>query len=87
MKPPTPPKRTTIIPDTVFEDVDEHGVEYTIYDLHKQIPSLQVFYGDGVLVVRQENTKSVDVLGITLGQAYDLMAVLARALDIPVRVY
>jgi hypothetical protein len=80
-------RRSEIVPQTVFEDSDKDGTEYTIKDRFGRVPDVQVFYADRHLTVRQENHKSVDVLGLSMGQAYDLLVAVSKALDIPVKTF
>ena len=75
-----------IITETIHEDHDKHGYYWTVVDLSNKAthryPQLEVWWeGPQRMCVRQENGDTADVISLSLGQCYDLMRVVARALD------
>lgn len=78
--------RKALIPGTLFEEKDEFGTEYIVVDRNGYTGNVQVFFDAGVLMLRQENEKTVDMMELTLGQANDLLYAISKALSIPVRV-
>jgi len=74
----------TIVPDTVYETRDSWGIEIEVHDRQDATPPVYLNWseGDKALLLNQDR----DVIELTVGQAYDLLTALSRALDIPVRI-
>lgn len=78
--------RRPLTPETVFVCEDKHGISYEVVDRFKRSPTLEIFYSNGALCIRQENPTGVDLIELTLGQAVDLLRAVSEALEIPVQV-
>lgn len=81
---PTPPDRK-VHHETILEETDSFGTNYYIKDRANGRPKIEVGFSGPTLLICQENPKSNDVLEVTVGQAYDLLTVLSKALNIPVK--
>lgn len=78
--------KNTRISETIIEETDAMGTAFIVLDKHKRSPAVEVFYAGGALCVRQDNNSfQVDMIELSLGQAYDLLLAVSKALDIPVR--
>lgn len=73
---------------------DEHGTSYYIPDVEDAVtpggktlpgsPSIELWWsrlGEEKLLIRQENKNTVDIIEVTLGQLYDLIDGLNKAVE------
>ena len=84
-------KTTEIVPETVWEHSNSYDIFWEIHDNLRELPVVEVSTGAiaykrgtlDTIFIRQEGDDSVDVIEFTLAQAYDLLTVLSRALEVP----
>lgn len=75
-----------IVPERVWEHKDSQvGTWYEVID-PKQ-PLVEVWADGNGVVIRQETVghEYADIIELSHGQAYDLLSVISKALEIPVR--
>jgi len=75
--------RTPIIRESLYECVDKDGKWYELVDRFKRSADVEVFLSGTSVCIRQENIDGVDLIELSLGQAYDLLTAIAKTLDIP----
>jgi len=74
-----------IVPERVWEHDDFNGKFYEVRDPAQ--PQVEVWAEDTMIVLRQDGLGRdfADIIELSHGQAYDLLSVISKALDIPVR--
>jgi hypothetical protein len=76
---------------TIVEETKATGpngsltAEWHIHDQQGRRPPIHIGIAGPALLLHQSNINSNDVLEVSLGQAYDLLSAISRALDIPVK--
>lgn len=74
-----------IVPERVWEHDDFNGKFYEVRDPSQ--PQVEVWADVDSICIRQElpNMPHADIIELSHGQAYDLLSVISKALEIPVR--
>lgn len=75
-----------LVPKTCLEHFSKiGGYTWELFDITRsRNHAVEVFHNVGERIcIRQDQKTSVDIVTLTHGQAYDLMKVLARALETP----
>lgn len=79
-------KSKKVVTETIHEEHDKFGFYWTVVDLSNKTtlrsPQIEVWWENPHrMCIRQDNGQTADVVTLSLGQCYDLMRVVARALD------
>lgn len=74
-----------IVPERVIEHAEPEGYWWEVNDPRK--PSVEVWADRAGVVIRQDTPgmQQADLIELSWGQAYDLLSVISRALDNPMR--
>jgi hypothetical protein len=70
---------------TIIQEIKGSDITWTVKDQTNRKPQVDLRISGSTLLLHQSNHKSEDVLEVTVGQAYDLITALSRALDIPMK--
>jgi hypothetical protein len=71
-----------LVPERLYEDY-ARGIGYTWTLKAPRCEDIEVWKEDnGTIRIRQEEGRNVDLISLNVGQAYDLLKALARALEV-----